>query len=163
MNTQQVKDGLREELQVWDELLSKMSHEQLTVPLLSDGQSIKDILGHLHAWQQLSIARLEAARLQSEPDMPAWLHGQDPDKDELTDEYNARIQAVFRDQSWAQVYTAWRDGYRRFLELADMIPDSDLLDETKYSWLKGYNLLAVLEGSCEHHQEHRGELLSRFG
>jgi hypothetical protein len=38
-----------------------MSEEYITAPQLSSNMSVKDVIAHLRAWQQRSIARLEAA------------------------------------------------------------------------------------------------------
>jgi hypothetical protein len=74
--------------------------------------------------------------------------------EELTDPHNARIYAIYHDRPWASVYHAWREGFQRFLALAEAIPEEDLLATGRYPWLEGYALIAVLEGSYEHHEEH---------
>jgi len=52
------------------------------------------------------------------------------------------------------VYLAWKSGFLHFLELVESIPPADLLEVGKYAWLPDYALIAVLEGSLEHHREH---------
>jgi hypothetical protein len=52
------------------------------------------------------------------------------------------------------VYQDWRAGFQRFLELGAAIPETDLVSVGRYAWLEGYALIAVLQGSYEHHQEH---------
>lgn len=146
--------ALQEEFQRWEELLASLPEAQITTPQLSADLSIKDVIGHLHAWQQLSIARLEAAQHHQEPVMPAWVTGPDPDAEEALEQFNATIHATYQSQPWLQVYGAWREGFLRCLQLGEAIPENDLTDAQKYPWLKGYSLLAVLEGSYEHHREH---------
>ena len=51
---------LRTESERWQALLASLDEEQITTRTLPAGLSIKDQIGHLHAWQQISIARLEA-------------------------------------------------------------------------------------------------------
>jgi len=153
---------LKEEFDRWEELLAGLSEEQITAPQLAGDWSIKDVLGHLRAWQQVSIARLEAAGLGKEPVFPDWVQGADPDSDEA-DEFNARIHETYRDQPWSNVHQVWRDGFLKFLKLGEEIPEHDLLDTGKYPWLKGYALSAVLEGSYEHHHiDHLEPLLVRL-
>jgi hypothetical protein len=146
---------LQEEFERWEKLLAGLSEEQMNVPLSPSTFSIKDTLAHLMAWQQVSIARLEAAQFGGEPVYLDWSQGKDPDEegadDEGTDRLNANIHQLHQKELWRQVYHEWRDGYLRFLLLAEATPEEDLLDTGKYRWLKGYPLLGILEGHYEHH------------
>jgi hypothetical protein len=155
---QQILGALTAELNRWEELLAGLDEAQLIHPR-SSGLSIKDVLGHLHAWQQLTIARLEAAQRGREPIMPDWVTGPDPDAEEDLETFNANIHATYRQQPWPRVYEAWQEGFRRLLRLAEERPEDDLLDAAKYPWLNGYALSDVLQGSYEHHVEHRAWLL----
>lgn len=150
--------ALREMFGQWKELIGRLREPELVAPS-HGGWSVKDILGHLRAWQQVSIARLEAAQLGREPVMPGWTAGGDPDHEPDLDANNARIHATYRDASWADVHRAWREGYLRLLALAEAIPDHDLYDHAKYPWLAGHTLLDVLRGTYEHHREHLDELI----
>ena len=157
---QQILTTLRQEFNRWEELLASLSEEQITAPHLPANLSIKDVTAHLRAWQQVSIARLEAAQLNQEPVFPNWLAGLEPDSEEV-DQFNARIHETYHQQSWSRVHQDWRDGFLRFLRLGEEIPENDLLDMEKYPWLKGYSLFAVLQGSYEHHHvDHLEPLLA---
>ncbi len=152
--------ALGEEFNRWEELLAGMSEEQITAPHLLSNLSIKDVIAHLRAWQQVSIARLEAALLNKEPEFPQWLGGLHPESEDNRDKYNGRIYREYREQPWSSVHQVWQAGFLRFLELAEKIPEPDLLEIGKYSWLKEYPLSAVLLGSCNHHEEHLEPYLS---
>ncbi len=146
--------ALSEQLTRWEELLASLSVEQVTAPHFDYGWSIKDVLTHLWAWQQISIARVEAGALNREPEFPQWvvqLHG---DWEEDADQTNARIYETFHEQPWSEVYRNWHDGFQRFLESGKPIPEKDLLDGGRYPWLKGYSLALILLASYDHHQEH---------
>jgi hypothetical protein len=142
----------------WEDLLVDLSEEQINAPRRLDGLSIKDVIGHLRAWQLVSIARLAAARSGVAPVYPEWFAGLDPDAEEQTDLFNARIYDAHHRQSWSSVYNDWRAGFRRFLELAEAIPEEELLAAGRYPWLAGYALIDVLTGSYEHHVEHLEQL-----
>ena len=152
--------ALREQFNSWEELLASLSEEQITAPQLPSTLSIKDVIAHLRAWQQVSIARLEAALLDSEPKLPEWLAGLDPESEENRDRYNDWIYQAYHEQPWSSVHRIWREGFLRFLELGQAIPEDDLLAAGKYPWLEGYPLYAVLQGSYEHHDEHLDPLLA---
>jgi hypothetical protein len=51
-----------------------------------------------------------------------------------------------------------RNGFLQFSELGNQISERDLLDRSKYPWLKGYPLAITLMASHEHHQEHLEKL-----
>jgi hypothetical protein len=152
---------LREEFERWEEALAGLSDEQIITPRPSSNGSIKDVVAHLRAWQQISIVRLSAALLDAEPEYPGWLGGLDPfdaESDEHRDESNARIFSETHDIPWADVHRAWRDGFLRFLELGEAVAEDALLDSERYAWFEGYPLAVVLEGSYEHHHEHFEDL-----
>lgn len=156
-------DNLRAVFDKWEKLLAGMSEGEITARLDPGKWSISEVITHLWAWQQISIARLEAVRLNTDPQLPAWLGGADPfyAEDHVND-FNARIQETQNGQSWSRRYRDWRKGFLRFLELAEATGDSDMMDAKRYPWLGGYALSTVLQGSCEHHQEHLDHILARL-
>ncbi len=138
----------------WDELLVGKTEEDIIAPVRPGEWSVKDTLAHLTAWQQVSIARLDAARTGTTPVYPEWVAGADPDSDHLLHEFNARIYESAHDKPWSAVHHDWKHGFIQFLELGQAIPERDMVDANKYPWLNGHALLAVLQGSLEHHREH---------
>jgi uncharacterized protein YbjT (DUF2867 family) len=147
--------SLRAVFNIWEKRLTGCTEDELTAKRRPSDWSLKDVIAHLMAWQQISIARLQAALRDSEPELPAWLDGADPFfAEEHTAEFNARISGIYRDHSWQSVHRAWREGFRLFLQLAEQIPEQKMLDAGLYPWMNGFALSAVLQGSCDHHAEH---------
>ena len=157
MDKQQLLPQLVDIFARWQSLLAPLSEAQI-IAADPSGYSIKDTIAHLHGWQQLSIARLDAARRGEEPVMPAWVMGLDPDDEALTEVFNGQIQETARHLSWSHVHEQWRNGFERFLELAQSIPASDLQARGQYPWLGEYALGDVLLGWLEHHAEHLHDL-----
>ena len=151
---QHILAALAEELAQWEALLAGLTEAQSNAPLLPSEWSPKDVLAHLMAWQQRSIARVEAALQDRDPELPEWLAGVDPDAEGNTEQVNTRIYESYREQPWSNVQQNWRIGFKRFLESADVISERDLLDGGRYPWLKGYPLALILIASYDHHQEH---------
>jgi hypothetical protein len=152
--------ALREQFERWEALLASLSHEQIMAPHLPSPWSTKDVIAHLRAWQQRSIARLEAARFNREPQFPKWLPGLDPDAEGSTEQTNAWIYETYRGQPWTEVYRNWREGFLRFVELGEEILERDLLDAGRYPWLGGRPLAFILLASYDHHQEHLDKTLA---
>ncbi len=162
-NKREILTTLRDEFNRWEHLLAGLSEAQITTPRTPSGLSIKDEVAHLRAWQQRSIAHLEAALHNREPEMPPWPTLPDPEAEAVLDLTNAWIYETHRDQPWSSVYREWRDGFLRFLELGEAIPESDLLAAGRYPWLEGHPLTIVFQGSYEHHHdEHYGPLVVRL-
>jgi len=154
---------LRGELARWEDVLSSLSAAQITAPAFIGDYSIKDVLAHLMAWQTRSVARLQAARAGRAPVYPDWPVQPAPDPLDNSDEINAWINATYRDRPWADVHRGWSGVYRSLLELAEAIPEKDLLDPAKYAWMEGQPLMAVLQGTYEHHHDdHLKPLLARL-
>jgi hypothetical protein len=146
--------ALREEFDQWQDLIAALDEERLTTPLSSAGWSPKDIIMHLWAWQQRTIARCEAALFDREPVFPRWYTPTGPDPEGSTDQVNAWIYDTYHDQAWSEVHHNWQAGYQQFLEIAQRISERDMLDSDRYSWLKGYPIAIYLISSYDHHQEH---------
>jgi hypothetical protein len=158
----QIITALRGEFNRWEELLTRISEEQITASNRIADMSIKDIIAHLTVWQQINVARLEAARQNKEPEYPKWHPEFDSESEEELTKTNAWIYESRRQQPWVEVHQEWKERFLHFLELAESISEKDLLEVGKYSWLKEYPLFAVLLGSYEHHEEHLEPLLVLF-
>ena len=146
-----ILEQLTSELETWQSLITPLTEEQATVPGLPNGWSVKDLLAHLMAWQQVTRARLEAALQDRKPVLPAWLEGADPDGDDV-DPLNARIYDAYRGQSWEDIYEVWQQTFRAVVSLGERLPENNLVSEGQYPWLNGYPLIAVLEGTYDHHR-----------
>ena len=155
---QHILAALSEQFNRWEELLASLSEAQMVGLTLPSQRSIKDDLAHLMAWQQRSIARVEAALLNREPEFPQWPPALDPEAEDV-DQINAWIDETYRERPWSTVYQYWSEGFRRFLALSERVSEKDLLDSGRYSWLEGHSLVTILLGSYDHHQEHLEKLL----
>lgn len=152
-NIQEALPLLRAEFERWDALLASLSEAQLTSPQLDDDWSIKDAVAHLHAWQQRSVARVQAALDGGEPDYPTLPAELDPETEDV-DALNAWFHSQTRPQPWPEVYGNWRATFAHLLQLSAQVPDKQWLGDDRYPWMEGYPLLGVLAGTYEHHQEH---------
>lgn len=146
--------ALREQFEHWEELLTKLSEEEITAPQFDFGWSIKDVMAHLGAWQQISIARMEAGVHNSEPEYPGWIRSIGESWEEDANRVNALTFERNHKKSWSEVYQDWRNGFLQLLELGNEISERDLLDGERYPWLNGYSLALILVASYDHHQEH---------
>jgi hypothetical protein len=153
--------ALREEFDLWEELLAGIDEERRTVPLLPSHWTVKDVVAHLWAWQLRTNARLDAALQGTEPDFPQWPTETDPDSEVSPDRVNAWIYETNCQRPWSSVHQAWREGFLRVLASAAAISERDLLDAERYPWMQHYPLAQVLLGTYEHHHlDHLQPLLT---
>ena len=141
---------LKDEYHRWNDILLPLSDEQAN-SVLYDNRTIKDDIAHLWTWQRVSVARIEAAINGHAPRLDWWHPDFAPEDHDHTDQINEWIYQSNRHTTWAEVYKNWRDQFQHFIALAKEVSETDLLDAQKYSWLNGYPLIAVLNGSYEHH------------
>lgn len=154
----EVIEKLADQYNLWENLLPRFTPEELLTPNLVSPLPIKDTVAHLAAWQQLSIARLEAVLERREPVNPDWPTDLVEKEAEDVNPLNAWIESQYKGASWQQVYDLWQGGFRWFLTLAKAIPADQYDSPTLFPWLDGYPLMDVLTGCLEHHVEHAENL-----
>ncbi len=151
--------ALREQFDSWEELLASLSESEITAPHFDFDWSIKDVIAHLWAWQQISVSRMEGGLQDREPEIPKWILSLGEDWEENADRVNALTYETNHEKPWSEIHQSWKTGFLRFLELGNLISERDLLDGDKYPWLKGYSLAFILVASYDHHQEHLEKLI----
>ena len=155
---QEINSRLQKVFDEWQKLLACLNEEQVSAPVVPSRWTIKDIVAHMWAWQQATVARAEAALLGTDPDYPGWWHLMGPDPEEDVDRTNAYLYQLNREKPWTRVRTDWNAQFSRYLELSRQIPEEDLLAAGKYHWMGGYPLMASAMGTLNHHEEHLEEL-----
>jgi len=151
--------ALKEQFNRWEELLKNLNDDEITIPRFDYNWSIKDVIAHLWGWQQISTARMEAAMHNQEPEFPKWTTELAEGWEENANITNAWIYETQHEKSWSDIYRNWREGFLKLLDSAEPISEKDLLDGSRYSWLKGYSLAFILVASYDHHQEHLEKLI----
>lgn len=154
--------ALREQLEAWEATLARLGEAAIVARAVPSDWSIKDELAHLWAWQQRTLARVEAARLDREPEFPAWPFDPNDESEEGTERINTWIYETNRDLPWSSVHQNWRDCFLRVLDAAERITERDLLDSGRYAWLNGHAIAVFLLGTYDHHQEHFEKLSARL-
>lgn len=144
---------LKQEYANWETKLDQLNETRVVTASLPNGWSIKDLMAHLMAWQQVSLARLRAARAGGEPDLPTWLEGESPEFEPGIHKFNAKIYERYKQTRWSEVYEGWKDGFAELIALGEAISEDELSDKTKFPWLEGFALMDVLVGTHEHHNQ----------
>lgn len=146
--------GLKQEFSWWSDLIDQRDGDTISS---NPERTLKDTIAHLMAWQQRSIARMDAAVHHHEPEYNLWSVDMETDDDSCLADINAWIYEYFKGWSWEEICKAWKIEFARFLALSEEASEADLLPAGKYAWLDGYPLLEVVSASAEHHREHRAD------
>src|SRR5690349_11875776 len=102
--------ALREQFEAWDELLANLSVAEINTPQFDLDWSIKDVMAHLWAWQQISLARMEAGSGNTNPAYPAWILSLGAGWEEDSNRVNALTHETSHDKPWPEIYQNWREG-----------------------------------------------------
>jgi hypothetical protein len=150
----QMIDDLTLVYRQWLDLLASLDDEQVSQRLAPSPWAIKDVVAHLWFWQQASVARMEAALQDKQPNYPDWWEIFAPDPEEDVDRTNAWNYEHSRAKPWVQVYSDWKTQYQHYLDLHTQIREEDLLAAERFTWMGKYRLIDSSLGSCDHHREH---------
>lgn len=153
-------EGLQAIFTKWENFLSRLTEQQALMLSVHKDRTVKDDLAHVWEWQRVSIARLEAALSNKTPMYNWWINEYDLWEENNTEKINESIYTMNKDRIWLDIYKDWKKGFSRFIDLSQQINEPDLLSTSKFSWLRGYSLIAVLSGSYNHHNEHLEKLTS---
>jgi hypothetical protein len=161
----QMKDhilaALKEQFDEWEKLLTRLTDQEINKPQFDLGWSIKYVIAHLWAWQQISIARLQGGLQDREPDFPTWIVESVENWEEDANRVNNLTFETLHASPWSEIYQMWRNGFLQFLALGEKISERDLLDGDRYPWLHGYSLAFIIIASYDHHQEHYEKILKQ--
>ncbi|MFQ3631725.1 ClbS/DfsB family four-helix bundle protein [Roseiflexus sp.] len=142
--------------------LAHLSDEEASAPLPSSPWSIRNVVVHLWAWQQHTIAHTETALANREPVFPQWSAAIDSDAEDSVDRINAWIAATHRDTPWLLAYQQWREGHLHPLDISTHIDERDLLDTARYPWLGGRPPALILLATGDHDWEHGAALGTEY-
>jgi ribosomal protein S18 acetylase RimI-like enzyme len=111
----QLLERLHDEFAAWERLLAGLDRERLHAPRSGAGWSIRDVVGHLAGWQEVTLARLRAAATGAAatggaPAFPPWRGERSPRSSEDLAAANAALHALHRQRPWPTLLAEWRAG-----------------------------------------------------
>ncbi|MFW5691331.1 MAG: ClbS/DfsB family four-helix bundle protein [Chloroflexota bacterium] len=110
-------------------MLERLTEAELIEPGACGEWSVKDILAHLYAWEQMVMSWYEAGLRGEVPRTPA---------DDLnwrqTPILNQRIYETYHDAPLDDIIAAFNNSYAEILNIIRHIPEADLLEPGLYAW-----------------------------
>lgn len=131
-----------------EKTLARLEPSQKTQPGVIGLWSVKDILAHLAAWEQLFLGWYQAGLRGETPQVPApgftWHE---------MDELNEQIYQQHRLRSLAEVQEWFASSYLQVCQVIQEIPESDLFEPGRYPWQGKSSLLQyVLANTANHYR-----------
>ena len=128
--------------------LAAVPEQKMSAPILHDGWSVQDMLGHLLFWEEWAVARLAILRA-----------GQSPKPITDIDAFNAQILAEFRPMALTEIRRREQEAYRQIIALIESANEAELFDPAHFSANNGHPFAESIENnSWGHYQEHLPEL-----
>jgi ubiquinone/menaquinone biosynthesis C-methylase UbiE len=145
-----------------------VSGEQASTPLTQDGRSLKEIVGHITAWERWHLAGLEEiAEGVGEPGVMSLSgYPEGISRYASLDAFNAARMAEAREKPWSQVLEESAATFDELTAAVERVPVPDLADTAPFFWPElggtvpcGLYLLMV---SAHHYQvEHLKDVVAR--
>jgi hypothetical protein len=117
---------------------------------IDDDWTRKDVVAHLGAWERRFVDLLTKLR-----------RGEWPDEELETDELNARMYALERDESVVDARHAEEAAWGRFLAAVESMTDEELFDPGHFDWTAGDPLVQWVTGNANEHIDEHLEQLTR--
>ncbi len=132
----------------FEETLARVPAQELETPILHDGWSVKDVLGHLGFWEARTVSRFQQLRAGGTPE---------PIKD--MDALNALALVDTRKHSLDEVRRREQEAYGQLLDLVQQASADELFKPAYFAGANGNAFVGWIAGNTwEHYEEHLPEL-----
>ena len=146
MTKDELLANIRRDRALLDALVAGLGEAQMLEPALDDGWSVKDVLAHIAAWEQLCTSWLDAIA-----------RGETPERPEVQDVNgtNARFHEQARATPLADVVAESARSYQSIVEAVKRLPAADLADEKHFGWPTAR---VVSANTDDHYREHIAQI-----
>lgn len=123
-------------------------------PGACDDWSVKDLLAHLLAWQEMTLEweRIGSSGAMPEIPAPGYSFAQIP-------ELNAEIHRRFADIEWADVEARLRTSHDEVRMVIDGYDDEDLFTKKRYPWTRSTSVGSYLVSATSSHYAWASKLI----
>jgi len=130
LRKQELLSEIQRERTALDDTLALLTPRQMTRPgVTRGGWSVKDVLAHVVAWQQMNLGWFAAGLRGEKPAMPAPGYT----LRELP-RLNAMLYRKHHRRSLRDVVRDYRTWHERVVALIESLPDTDLVTLGRFSW-----------------------------
>ncbi len=142
----QLLEAMQAEHAALDKVLAALTPEQMTTFSPATNWSIKDVLAHLTAWEQLCLGWYQAGERGQTPHLPAegfnWAQ---------LPALNRQIYEARRARPLAEVRQQYRASYQRILKTVQALSEEELFTPKLYAWTNKNALAAYFISATSSH------------
>lgn len=132
------------------ELINSYSKKELEKQFTPDKlyQNIRDIVAHLHHWNELMLAWYKEGMKGNKPQMPAegytW---------KTLPEYNELTHAEYLDKPTSAAIKLFKKSFKKVYKLIEQHSDEELFTKKKYKWTGTTSLGAYIISATSSHYD----------
>jgi len=134
--------------------LDGLSETELTRPGVVGKWSVKDVLAHLTAWEQLFLSWYDSGLGGRTPEnLPVGMSRK------AIDALNQEIFVQYRDKPSYEVLAEFRASYQRVLAVVQAVTEEDLFTAGRFAWTGKLALVDYAAGNtCNHYDWARAKI-----
>lgn len=134
-----------------------MPPAQINAPLLGEGRSVKDVLGHLTWWDQWLLTILPPAPGELPLNITLPFSDQIPPTNDWADEMNAKVLAYNQPRQFPEIWAEFTATVDHLLRRVSKLTNADLYDPQGMAAIIGQPVAPNIMGIYEHYEEHAHE------
>lgn len=144
----QLLADIKSEHQRLENYLELLKDDEMLTAGVVGSWSVKDLLAHLTAWEQLFLSWYRAGLTNASVRPSPVGMGRT-----AIDEINQRVYADNRDKPLAQVLEDFRQSYQQTLAEVESIPEEDIFGQQRFVWTGKHTLADYVTGNtCNHYR-----------
>jgi hypothetical protein len=132
----------------FDALITGLSEQQIQMPGVNGGWSVKDHIAHLMFWERVNLLEMLTAIDQG----TSWTDPGLESTEEVRDQTNQQVYLQNKDRSLAGVLSDFQATHQQVMEYLEKLSEEKL--KTPYEWLGGYTIITWLSEPNGHYDEH---------
>jgi hypothetical protein len=147
---------IKRERENLESLLAGLTDAQLIEPGVEVDWSIKDILVHISAWEQMAQDTIRAA-ITGEP-----IKVSIPEEDNWVDIFNADVYETNKDVPLRDVQSEYFASHRSFLDLIDSMEDDNLPQKLPFEWAGDLTFQILISANTHIHYADHAESIQKW-
>ena len=151
MNKPRLIESMTNGRRKFEDTLSLLDEDHMTIPSLEGGWSVKDVLAHIAVWEGRMVRWLEDVMRGEIPQMlPSGKTWED------LDQINEEIYLENRDKPLEEVLAEFHQFLPKALEIVENVSEEDLINPGRFAWREGKPLwFIVAANTFWHYDEHQ--------
>ena len=152
MNKDELLNAIKRDRAALEALVARVPDGRMTEPALVGGWSVKDVLAHITAWEQLALKWIK----ENKREELTW----GENNDEQVNTLNAKLYAENLDRPLKEVREQSKHSYEQVLAAVEWLSDQDLV--AKPPWAPGAETWQIISANSDDHYREHIEQLARW-